>query len=67
MAFAAWLERRKVDEWTTGRLLLVSLGLYAVIKLIALVPFIGWLAVSLAVVAGYGALLLGMFRMRSMV
>ena len=65
MAFAAWLERRRVAEWSTGRLMLVSVGLYAAIKLMTVVPFIGWLAVLFVVLAGYGALLLGIWRTRT--
>jgi hypothetical protein len=65
MTFAAWLERRRVGEWSTGRLLLVSLGLYAAIKLVSVVPFIGWLAALLMVLAGYGALVMGVWRART--
>jgi cytoskeletal protein CcmA (bactofilin family) len=65
MSFAAWLERRRVAQWSTGRLLLVSVGLYVVIKLVSVVPFIGWLAVLFVVLAGYGALLLGIWRTRT--
>ena len=65
MAFAAWLERRKVSEWSTGRLMLVSLGLYAGIKIVSMVPFIGWLVVLFVVLAGYGALVLGLWERRS--
>jgi cytoskeletal protein CcmA (bactofilin family) len=64
MAFAAWLERRRVAEWSTGRLLLVSIGLYIAIKLLSVVPFIGWLAALFVVLAGYGALVLGLWRAR---
>ncbi len=64
MAFAAWMERRRVSEWSTGRLMLVSIGFYVAIKLVSLVPFVGWLVVSLAVMAGYGAVVLGIWRGR---
>lgn len=64
MTFAAWLERRRVAEWSTGRLMLVSVGLYAAIKLVTVIPFIGWLAALLAVLAGYGALVMGIWRAR---
>lgn len=66
MTFAAWLERRRVAEWSTGRLLLVSLGLYAAIKLVTVVPFVGWLAALLVVLAGYGALVMGIWRARTL-
>ena len=65
MTFAAWLERRRVAQWSTGRLLLVSVGLYAAIKLLSVVPFIGWLAVLFVVLAGYGAIFLGLWRTRT--
>jgi len=64
MAFAAWLERRRVAEWSTGRLLLVSIGLYTGIKLLSVVPFIGWLVALFLVLAGYGALVLSLWRAR---
>ena len=65
IAFAAWLEHRRAAPWNTGRLLLVSVGLYAAVKLVTLVPFVGWLTALLAVMAGYGALVLGIYRGRT--
>jgi hypothetical protein len=59
VAIAAWLERRRVEEWSTGRLMLISIGLYAVIKVVSVIPFIGWVAVLLAFWAAYGALVTG--------
>lgn len=64
MSFAAWLERRRVAEWSTGRLMLASIGVYILIKIVSMVPFVGWLAVLLAVLAGFGGLLLGLWRAR---
>jgi hypothetical protein len=65
VAFAAWIERRRSAEWGTGRLLLVSIGLFAAIKLVSLAPFIGWLVVLFVVCAGYGSLVLSLWRTRS--
>jgi cytoskeletal protein CcmA (bactofilin family) len=65
MGFTAWLERRRVNEWSTGRFMLVSVGLYVAIKLVSVIPFVGWLAVLFAVFAGYGALVPGISRTRS--
>jgi cytoskeletal protein CcmA (bactofilin family) len=62
MAFAAWMERRRVAEWSTGRLMLTSIGFYVAMKLVSLLPFIGWFVVLLAVLAGYGALVTGLWR-----
>lgn len=67
IAFAAWLERRRITEWSTGRLMLVSIGLYAAIKVVSIVPFFGWLAVLFAVLAGYGALVMAFWSERSVI
>lgn len=62
MTFAAWLERRKFSEWSTGRLLLVSVGLFTAIKLVSIIPFIGWVAVLFVVCAGFGALVTRLWK-----
>ena len=64
MAFTTWIERRRAAEWGTGHLLLIAIGLFAAIKLVGLVPFVGWLAALFLVCAGYGALVLGVWRSR---
>ena len=64
MTFAAGLERRQGAQWSTGRLVLVSIGIYAAIKVVSVIPLIGWVAVLLAVLAGYGSLLLGLWNRR---
>lgn len=56
MVFAAWMERRQVAQWNTGRLMLASMGFFILFKLVNLVPFLGWIIVLLATFAGYGAL-----------
>ena len=57
LVLARWIERRRYREWGRGGLLLAAVGLYLVIKLVGIIPFIGWLAVGLLVLASYGALL----------
>lgn len=64
MAFAAWMERRKVTTWSTGRLMLASIGFFILLKLVNLVPFLGWVAVLLATFAGYGALVISLAERR---
>jgi cytoskeletal protein CcmA (bactofilin family) len=64
MTFAAGLERRRGAQWSTGRLVLVSIGIYAGLKMVSVIPLIGWVAVLLAVLAGYGSLLLGIWNRR---
>ena len=64
MALAAWIERRSVSQWRTWRLILTAIGLFVLIKLTGLIPFVGWLVVLLTVCAGYGALVLGVWRSR---
>lgn len=65
VAFAAWIERLRSAEWGTGRLLLIAIGLFTVIKLVSMAPFVGWLFVLLVVCAGYGSLVLSLWRSRS--
>ena len=60
MAFAAWMERRRVAQWSTGRLMLASIGFFILFKLLNLIPFLGWVIVLLATFAGYGALVISL-------
>jgi hypothetical protein len=64
IAFAAWIERRRAGQWSAGRLMLAAMGLFAVIKLAGLVPFLGWVLVLLATLAGYGALVAALLDSR---
>ena len=64
MAFAAWMERRQAASWSTGRFILAAMGLFVVIKLVSLIPFIGWITVLLATLAGYGALVTALLEGR---
>jgi cytoskeletal protein CcmA (bactofilin family) len=64
MVFAAWVERRKTAQWSLGRLMLAAMGLFLVLKLAALVPFLGWFIVLLATLAGYGALVVALLESR---
>ena len=56
IVFAAWIERRRADQWSSGRLMIAGMGVYTVIKLVGLVPFLGWVLVLLTTLTGYGAL-----------
>lgn len=64
IAFAAWIERRRAGQWSAGRLMLAAIGLFVVIKLVGLVPFLGWVVVLLATLAGYGALVAALLESR---
>lgn len=64
MAFAAWMERRRVTQWSTGRFILASLGFFILLKLVNIVPFLGWVAVLLATFAGVGAMVVSLVERR---
>lgn len=57
MVFARWAELRSGKKWHPVAVYFVSLAFWIVLKLVGLVPFLGWIAVFLAVIAGYGAFL----------
>ena len=64
MAFAAWMERRRVAQWSSGRLVLAAIGFFIMLKLVGLVPFLGWVVVLLSIFAGYGALVSALLEKR---
>ncbi len=52
-----WLEVRRYAEWSRGRLALLGLAIMVAIKLLLLIPLVGWLLVLVPVCAAFGALL----------
>jgi len=63
-AFAAWMERRQVAHWGSGKLMLAAGGFFILLKLVGMVPFLGWVLVLLSVFAGYGALVAALLENR---
>lgn len=48
------------QQWGTWMLVLVSMGVFTVLKVITLIPFIGWLGYLFIVAFAFGALLFGL-------
>lgn len=57
MVFARWLEVRGGKKWSGIARFAAALGLYVLLKLLMLVPIVGWIAVLAAVCMAYGALM----------
>ncbi|WP_460959617.1 hypothetical protein [Spirosoma litoris] len=51
-------QRSNKHPWSTGRLVLTAFAILILIQSIALVPFVGWLAVFVLICAAFGAILL---------
>ena len=54
---AHWLNNRFNYDWGYWRIVFVALGAFITLKLVALLPFLGWLIVMLAVCMAFGAIL----------
>ena len=57
MVLAKWLETRRVGLWSKPLFFLVSLLLFILLRLLLLVPAIGWIAAGIFICAAYGAIL----------
>lgn len=55
--FTSWLERRRAKRWSAAANFFVALGGLVVLKLVALIPIVGWIALLLMLPAGVGAAL----------
>jgi cytoskeletal protein CcmA (bactofilin family) len=52
-----WLELRRNAQWSRGKIALLGLVLFVVLKLLLLIPVVGWFLVLIPVCAAFGALL----------
>lgn len=50
-----WCEARGKKKWHPAAVYFGALGMYILLSLIGIIPFVGWLAVMIVVVASYGA------------
>lgn len=55
---ANWLNNRYEKKWSYWRLAFAAFGIFVVLKLISLTPFVGWIILSLMVCISFGAILL---------
>lgn len=56
MVLARWAEVRMKKKWHPVGVFFATLGMFVLLKLIGLVPFIGWIASFVIISAAYGAL-----------
>jgi cell division protein FtsW (lipid II flippase) len=54
---AHWLNNRFNYQWKYWKFVFAALGIFIVLKLITLLPFLGWLIALLTVCMAFGAIL----------
>lgn len=59
-----WLNRRNTEKWNRWLIVLISGGIFLVVWLLVMVPFVGWLIGIVLIGATFGALLLALFKRR---
>ncbi len=57
LVFGRWLQEKTKSEWGMATYYFVSLGLFVVLKLLHLIPFVGGLIVLVIALVGFGATL----------
>ena len=55
---ANWMNNRNSYSWNYWRLVFVAFGIFILLKLVSLTPFVGWLILILSVCGAFGAILL---------
>ncbi len=55
---ASWLNNRSPANWSYWRQVTVSLGIFIVIKILSLIPFLGWFVFGALVCIAFGSILL---------
>lgn len=57
MVFARWIEMKNKKKWNAVTIFFLSLGVFLVLKLLWVIPFLGWLVRFVLVMMGLGSLL----------
>jgi len=57
IVLARWIERKRFGQWGKAAMFFLSLLLFALLKLLTLVPVIGWVALLILISAVYGSIL----------
>jgi len=65
LAAAHWLNVRQAYHWSFWKTVLAALGILVILKTVSMIPFVGWLAVFIAVCIVFGAILLNSGLLRS--
>ncbi len=55
---ANWVNNRYDKKWTFGRLALTAFGIFILLKLVLLAPFVGWLVMCILICISFGSILL---------
>lgn len=66
VVLANWLNSRYHRHWSRWALIWVAMGVFIVLKMITLIPYIGWLLMLIAVGLSFGALLHSIRRRKRM-
>lgn len=59
-----WFNNRFNKEWKFGHLCFTALGIFIILKLIAIMPIVGWLVTILCVCIATGALIITLYQQR---
>jgi cytoskeletal protein CcmA (bactofilin family) len=57
IVLARWIERKRFGQWGKAAMFFLSLLLFALLKLLTLVPVVGWVALLILISAVYGSIL----------
>jgi len=57
MVFARWIEMKNKKKWNAVTIFFLSLGVFLVLKLLWVIPFLGWLVRCVLIMMGLGSLL----------
>ncbi len=57
MVFARYIEAQYKKKWNNWMIFGVSLGIFLALKIVSIIPIVGWIICTVAVLIGYGAVL----------
>lgn len=57
MVFARWIEMKNKKKWNAITIFFLTLGVFLVLKLLWVIPFLGWLARCVLIMMGLGSLI----------
>ena len=61
---AYWIENRQGQNWSKGMLILIALGIFLLIKIITMVPILGWLLSMIIFALVFGKLIMEFLQRR---
>ncbi|UPA22090.1 hypothetical protein K8942_03425 [Candidatus Peribacteria bacterium] len=57
MVFARYIEAQYKKKWNNWMIFGISLGIFLALKIVGILPIVGWIVTTVAVLIGYGAVL----------